>query len=169
MKRWYVIHSKPQKEMLLWEQLWLQRMETYYPCIQVHPVNPRASKTKAYFPGYLFIRVDLEQENISKLTWMPGAIGLVRFGGEPAVVPDTLLAEIQRKVEEINTAGGEILYGLKSGDPIVIREGPFEGYEAIFEARLPGSMRVKVLLELLQGRQLRMELPVEQIERTRGF
>jgi transcriptional antiterminator RfaH len=167
MKRWYVVHSKPQKETLLWEQFRLRGVETYYPCIRVHPVNPRARTIKSYFPGYLFIQLDLDHDDISKLGWMPGAVGLVRFGGEPAIVPDKLLNAIQRRVDDINTAGGEVFDGLRTGDPIAIHAGPFDGYEAIFESRLPGSMRVKVLLELLQGQQLRVELPAGQIERIK--
>jgi transcriptional antiterminator RfaH len=164
MKMWYVIHSKPQKEALLCEQLSLRRIETYYPHIRVQPVNPRAHKIKPYFPGYLFICVDLIREITSSLRWMPGAISLVSFGDELATVPDELIQIIKLKVDRINDVGGEIFNGLEYGDPIVIRDGPFKGYEAIFDVRISGARRVRVLLELLKGRQVRMELPVEQIE-----
>jgi transcriptional antiterminator RfaH len=60
MLNWYVKHSKPNKEELLNEQLRLRRIETYYPFIKVRPVNPHALKIKPYFPGYLFIRTNLE-------------------------------------------------------------------------------------------------------------
>ena len=169
MKMWYVLNSKPQKESLLFEQLCSRRIEAYYPCIRVQPVNPRAHKIKPYFPGYLFIWIDLLQEVESSLRWMPGAIGLVSFGGEPANVPDEFLQIIKAKLNKINKLGSEVLDDLEPGVPIVIRNGPLDGYEAIFDAHLSGTGRVRVLLEVLKGRQFRVELPVEQIERIKRF
>ena len=52
--------------------------------MHVQPVNQRARKKKPNFPGYLFIHMDLEQENPSALRWMPGAVGLVSFAKKPA-------------------------------------------------------------------------------------
>src|SRR6266540_2341333 len=80
MLTWYVMRSKPNKEELLYQQLLLREIDTYYPSIQVHPVNPRSLKIKPYFPGYLFIRTNLEIVGISTLQWLPGAIDLVNFG-----------------------------------------------------------------------------------------
>ena len=58
---WYVLHSKPRKEEFLAEQLELRKIETFAPCIRVQVVNPRARKVKPYFPGYIFVRTDLEK------------------------------------------------------------------------------------------------------------
>ena len=74
---WYVLRSKPNKEKLLWEQLNIREVETFYPQIRVQTVNPRARQVKAYFPGYVFVRVDLDEVGLSILQWMPGAIGFV--------------------------------------------------------------------------------------------
>jgi transcriptional antiterminator RfaH len=162
---WYVLHSKPNKEELLWEQLNIRKVETFYPRIRVQTVNPRARKVKAYFPGYVFIHVDLEETALSTLQWMPGATGFVSFDSQPSMVPEALVQAIQKKVETINAAGGEIFDGLKPGDLVEIRSGPFAGYEAIFDARLPGRERVRVLLKLLQGRSAKMEVPAGLLER----
>ena len=121
MKIWHVVHTKPQKEALLCEQLSLRRIETYYPCMRVKPINPRAHKIKPYFPGYLFICVDLVREITSSLRWMPGAMDLVCFGDEPAVVPDELIQKIKLKVDSINHV------------PIELCDGWNEGFQLLFE------------------------------------
>jgi len=164
---WYVLRSKPNKEMLLWEQLVIRKVETFYPQIHVQPVNPRSRKVKAYFPGYLFVHVDLDQIGFSILQWTPGAMGFVSFDSQPAMVPDILIHTIQKKVDEINAAGGEKFHELKKGDLVEIQSGPFAGYEAIFDARLPGSERVRVLLKLIQGRAAKMEVPAGLLERIK--
>jgi transcriptional antiterminator RfaH len=73
---WYVIRSKPNKEEFLAGQLTAYGIEVFYPKIRVKTVNPRARKVRAYFPSYLFVRVDLEMVSASTLHWMPGAVNL---------------------------------------------------------------------------------------------
>ncbi len=165
--RWYVLRSKPNKETLLCEQLMARQIDVYYPCVRVQTVNPRARKMRPYFPGYLFVHVDLAEVGESVLRWTPGAQNLVSFGGEPASVPEHLLGAIRRRVEAINAAGGEMLDGLRRGERVLIQEGPFAGYEALFDARLPGRERVRVLLALLSGQQVPVELPAGQLRRLK--
>jgi transcription antitermination factor NusG len=166
---WYTLRAKPRKEEVIWRQVASQGFETYYPRLKVQPVNPRSRKVKPYFPGYLFVRADIEKVGASFFQWMPHTLGLVSFGGEPAIVPDNLLQAIQERVRAINAAGGEIFDGLKAGDVVRISDGPFSGFEAIFDARLPGSERVRVLLEFLGNRrQVTIVLDAGQIERKKS-
>jgi len=166
---WYALRSKSRKEDVVWREVISQGYEVYYPRLRVHPVNPRARKLVPYFPGYLFLRADLEQVGSSIFQWMPHTLGLVSFGGEPAIVPDHLVQEISQRLAEINAAGGETFDGLKQGDRIRISDGPFRGFEAIFDTRLPGSERVRVLLEFLSNRrQVAVILDASQIERRKN-
>jgi transcription elongation factor/antiterminator RfaH len=164
---WYVIRSKPNKEEFLAEQLTAYGIKVFYPRIRVKTVNPRARKVKAYFPSYLFVSVDLEQVSASTLHWMPGAVNLVSFDGTPAPVPEMLITAIERQVEQINASQKNRLLGLKPGDVVAIQDGPFAGYEAIFDGQIPGRERVRVLLTYLQNRQIRVELRENQIGRAK--
>jgi transcription antitermination factor NusG len=164
---WYAYQSKPNKEEALCEQLRSREIEAYYPWIRVNPVNPRSRKFRPYFPGYVFIRVDLAAIGISTLQFMPFARGLVSFDHEPAVVPEHLLAAIRKRVDEVNAAGGMEFEGLVEGASLYIAEGPFRGYEAIFDTRLPGSERVRVLIQLLSRRYVPVEMQVGQVRVVR--
>ena len=141
----------------------------FYPRIRVRVVNPRARKVRPYFPGYIFIQAVLEQINVSSLRWVPGASGLFSFGGVPAVVSDSLIHSVQKKVDEVNASDMELksLKGLGKGDLVTIQEGPFAGHEAIFDVSLSGTERVRVLLRLLNKQQLPLELPAEQVQRKK--
>jgi len=161
---WYVMHSKPNKEELLYEQLRIREIDAYYPRIKVQPVNPRARKRKPYFPGYLFIRADLDVLGASTLKWMPGALGLVDFGSEPASVPEELLQAIRQKVEQVDVLDGKQAEKFIRGEGVTIQSGPFVGYRAIFDSRLPGHERVRVLLQLLSDRLIGVELSAKQIK-----
>ena len=52
----------------------------------------------------------------------------------------------------------------RAGEPVLVREGPFAGLEAIFEREMAGSERVTILLELL-GRHTRLVISSEMIAR----
>jgi transcription elongation factor/antiterminator RfaH len=165
---WYALRCKPRKEDTVWGQVRTQAVEVFYPRMRVQPVNPRSRKFRPYFPGYMFVRVDIQEMGLSTFRWMPHAVGLVTFGEEAAIVPDNLIHAIQRRVEEIAAAGGELFDGLNQGDKVLISDGPFAGYEAIFDARIPGSERVRVLLQLLNNqRHVPVELSAGQIKRKK--
>ena len=161
---WYAMRSKPNKEDFLARQFEGQGVKVFYPRIRVRVVDPRTRKVRPYFPGYIFVQVDLEQVSRSTLQWLPGATGLVSFGGEPASVPENLINAIRRRVDEVNTSDAELLKGLSQGQLVTIQAGPFAGHEAIFDARLSGDERVRVLLKLINKQQLPLELPFGQIK-----
>jgi transcription antitermination factor NusG len=163
MMQWYAIQSKPRKEDLLCEQLHMREIETFFPRIRVQPVNPRARKIKPYFPGYVFACADLGQVGRSVLDWIPGAIGIVNFGGEPAPVSDHLINALRQHLDMINASANDMSAQFRQGDVIAIHWGPFAGYEAVFDSRLPGRDRVKVLLKMLESHQMQIELPTQQI------
>lgn len=163
MKHWYALQSKFQQENLLWEQLCIRNLEAYYPRIVVHPVNPRAKKIKPYFPGYMFVNVDLEQVGGSTFQWMPGVAKMVSFGNEFTPIPDHLIQAIRERVDTINTVENKSFENFNAGDRVVLRSGAFAGYEAIFDSRLPGQDRVRVLLQLLENQQYRVVVPIGQI------
>jgi transcription elongation factor/antiterminator RfaH len=163
MKHWYTLQSKLHQETLLWEQLGQRNIDAYYPRIIVHPVNPRAKKIKPYFPGYMFVNVDLEQVGGSTFQWMPGVARMVSFGNEFAPIPDHLMQAIRERVDALNASESKSFENFKQGDHVILHSGVFAGYEAIFDSRLPGQDRVRVLLQLLQNQQYRMVVPAGQI------
>jgi transcription antitermination factor NusG len=166
-KYWYALHSHPNKEEMLWQQLLAREIEVFYPRIPANPINPRARKIKAYFPGYLFVNADLERMGMSTFQWMPYATGLIMYGGEPATVPDALIYTVRQRVDEITRAGGLVLDAVKPGERVIIQDGPFAGYEAIFDLRLPGKERVRVLLLMLTRRSVPLELNAGQIKKKK--
>jgi transcriptional antiterminator RfaH len=165
---WYALNSHPNKEDLLSKQVEASGIEVYFPKIRVNPVNPRARKIKPYFPGYLFVRTDIEEVGVSIFNWMPYSKRIVSFGGEPSIVPDALIHAIKFKLDKINVVGGEIFDDLTHGDEVAITYGPSEGYKAIFDNRIGGAERVRVLLRMLSNQYVPVELDVSYIEKMKN-
>ena len=158
---WYALRTRPHKETLVCEQAQIQGIETFNPLLRVRPVNPRARKVRPYFPGYVFVRVDMNEMGISTFQYMPYAVGLVSFGGEPASVPAALINALKRRVRESIDVQR---IGPSKGDMVWIERGPFAGHEAMFDSRLRGGERVRLLLELLSGQSVPIEMDAAQID-----
>ena len=165
-KAWYTLHVKPHKELQVYNFLRSsgQAVEVYYPSFTVDPANPRSQRIRPYFPRYLFVEADLEDVGESALQWLPGAVGLVRFGGEPAIVPENFIHELKQRVVAIERAGGPNLDGIRPGDKVRITNGPFADCEAVFHAWLSGEERVQIFLEWL-GRQVTVTANVSDIRK----
>lgn len=158
---WYAVFSKPLKESYVVHYLMGKGIEVYYPMVRV-----RKSEYKSFFPRYLFVHTDLQAIGTSALKWIPGSVGLVAFDGIPAVVPQHFIEALRHKLKDFNASDSHRLKDLKQGDHVVIIDGPFAGYEAVFDMRLSASDRVQVLLHWL-GREMKTSLSVNAIERSR--
>lgn len=158
-----MLQSKPRAEERLYGYASVKGFDVFYPRLAVKRVNPRARGFESYFPGYLFVRTDLDAVELSAFQWMPFALGLVCFDGQPATVPDALIYALQQRLEAQNASGGLRRGALHRGDALSIVEGPFAGYEALFDSELSSGERVRVLLRLLNDGYLAAELPAAQI------
>ncbi|HML39098.1 MAG TPA: transcription termination/antitermination NusG family protein [Bellilinea sp.] len=162
---WYAINSHTNKEDILTHHLETMGYEVYFPQMRVKPVNPRARKIVPYFPGYLFVRADIKQTGLSVFQWMPHAKGLVVFGEEPSIVSENLIQTLQTKLELLNTENEKQKSPYKPGDLLMIDQGPFKGYEAIFNEQISGKDRVRVLLKMLSNQSIPLELNLSSVRK----
>ena len=163
--QWHVLRTKPHKESTVSELLQQQGVDHFYPALSVKPANPRARRRRPYFPGYLFVHIDLDVLGSDALRWEENTYGLVRFGDVPAVVPEQFIVELRRRLREVRTVTELQLDGLQPGDEVTIIDGPLAGYRAIFDARLPARDRVQVLLSFLSAGPQRLQQDAENIRR----
>jgi transcriptional antiterminator RfaH len=100
--------------------------------------------TEPLFPGYFFARLDLTE--ILAISSLPGVAGLVHFGENYPVVPDTVIEELSAAVgSEICEVPDE----MEPGDEVQIIGGSFDGIMAVVKAVLPKQERVEVLMGFL--------------------
>jgi transcriptional antiterminator RfaH len=163
MSDWYAVFTKPRKEGVARDNLERQGFTAYLPRIR-QPRHRRGQWVEAIeplFPRYLFVQLRLGVHDISPIRSTLGVTGLVRFGLEPALVPQGLVEALM--VREDPSRGCHLPQRdlFQRGDRVTIVSGPFAGIEAIFEAP-SGQGRVVLLLDLL-GRANRVRLATDQI------
>ena len=167
--KWYVLHSQPRKEFLLLELVLSKGIHCFLPYLKIQPVNPRCRKKIPYFPGYIFVNTDLEKVGLSTFQWMPYAIGLVSFDGIPASVSNEVVNSLISHINFINSKEEISEPILKPGENVLIQSGIFAGYEAIFDSKLAGRTRVRVLLKMMSDNSnVRVVLSKNQIKPKYG-
>lgn len=67
---------------------------TYFRIQRRKDCNAVRVEEKRLFPNYLFLSFDIEHIHTSAVTEFPGAIGFVRFGSDPCVVPQDVVTAI---------------------------------------------------------------------------
>ena len=147
---WYAVCCKPRQEAVAEENLVRQDFHVYLPRIRIrrHRRGQWIDAVEVLFPRYLFIRIDPLQRNMAPVRSTRGAVGLVRFGGQPAVVPDEVMDALLQCEDPASGLHQENRTPFSNGDRIKLVDGPFAGMEAVF-AEQDGEQRVIVLLELM--------------------
>ena len=143
-------------------------LEVFFPYVEYDRGYGRGTRVEPFFPHYLFVHVDLMAPEASTLQWLIGVRGLVRIGEQPATLPDQVISHLRERLapyQEKILAKSEWLF--KSGEQVEITEGPFAGFEAVFQHGLSGGHRVQILLNMM-GSWTRAQLGIEQIKPLAG-
>ena len=163
MQTWFAVAAKPRSEALALEHLARQGYECLLPRARrmVRGVRGLVPRIECLFPGYLFLHADPELTSLAPVRSTRGVVGLVRFGGAPAQVPESAIACIRRHCDE---SDGLIHFDaprLAPGQRICLIDGPLSGIEGVFVLH-EGLHRVRVLLDMLGARR-EIVIPGDQV------
>lgn len=163
---WYAVFCKPRQENRAEEHLENQGFRVLAPRVRARRrLRGRyRAVIEPMFPRYLFVRLEAFQDDWSAIRSTRGVAGLVRFGDEIPVVPEAVIELITRRTGAEGWVDLARIEDFKPGERVRIAEGPFAGYEALFQART-GAERVLVLLDIMQ-REQRLEIPEVAIARA---
>ncbi len=163
-REWYLIRTKPGKERWVRDQLSLCLPEVFLPMLKARGMRwgKLATAITPLFPCYLFARFDLVSSYF-EVRYTPGVSGIVSAGTDPLAVPHAIVDELQSRgidsVIEIHEKPFD------SGERVRIVDGPFRGFDAMFERYLSGAERVAILLGAVQNAGLRVVLPARLLAR----
>ncbi len=158
---WYLIYTKPKKELLVKHNLSISNINAFCPTIEEFSwrSNGLVSNIKPFFPGYVFVYLSLSSDYY-KVKWMHGVKKFISFGELPVPIDDQLIDLLRSYVNKDDLMKKK---SLEKGDRIKIKSGPFKGLIGIIENDVPPLGRVKVLMDIIEY-QGTVELPEQLCE-----
>jgi transcription termination/antitermination protein NusG len=124
------------------------------------------------YPGYVFVEMAPEEDgSIAENVWFvikeTMSVGdFIGSDGKPTPMKphdvEKMLAVVEKSAEQPTLAG---MAGLKKGDAIKVKEGPFENFEGEIDEVFPDKGHVRVIVTIF-GRPTQIELEYWQVEAT---
>ncbi|MBI4918191.1 MAG: transcription termination/antitermination protein NusG [Acidobacteria bacterium] len=172
--RWYVIHTYSGYEGKVRESL-IERMksagfaemisEVLVPSeeiVELKKGKRRVSERKV-FPGYVLVKMDLNDETWHLVQETPRITGFV--GGRTTPTPLTE-AEVQAIVDQTKTEDGKPGYGVsfRVGENIRVVDGPFTNFVGVIDQVNQERGKLRVMVSIF-GRSTPVELDFLQAEK----
>jgi len=150
-ERWYVVQTLVRQEPRAHAQLAAQGFEAFLPRVQRTIRHARSLRTvlSAAFPGYLFVRLDLDRDRWRSVNGTLGVSRMIMGGEAPIPAPEGVVETIFDYVDSRGVARFD--RDLVEGQSVRIKSGPLAN--ALGElVRLDANGRVRVLLDIMGGR-----------------
>lgn len=155
---WFAVYTRPRQEHIALEHLQRQAFHCYLP-MAINPYQRRSQRKlriEPLFPRYLFLHVAAGQQSLGPVRSTRGVSTLVRFGGELAHIPETVIRAIRSRCD----AGSGLVrldpVPIEPGDHVRVFDGPLAGVNGLFQA-CSGEQRALLLIEMM-GRQITVKV-----------
>ena len=124
----------------------------------------RKITVKTSFPGYVLVRMDLNDELWYVVKSTPGVMGFVGTSSQPIPLRDEEVEEIISIAEHGPGEEARQLIDLSIGDNAKIIDGPFTGFSGIVDEINEEKSKLKLMISIF-GRSTPVELEFFQVEK----
>ncbi len=171
--KWYIVHTTSGHEMKVAEAL-RQRVETMGLTDKVFellvPTQDRVvirsgkklTVKEKIFPGYLLLKMILDDSSWLTVRTTPGITGFVGSGKTPSPLSETEVSNIQKF---ISTPAKRFKTRFTTGEAVKITDGPFADLLGTIDEIDEEKGKVKVLVSIF-GRETPVELDLLQITKV---
>jgi|TARA_B100000427_G_C15294917_1_gene501387 transcriptional antiterminator NusG len=140
--------------------------EIIVPTHQVTEVKKgkRSKKEKKYFPGYVLIKVNLNNEIYHLIKNLQKVSGFLGSANKPTPITD---AEIQRILGQVSESAINQKSGIsfEIGEKVKVCDGPFASFSGLIEEIDEEKSRLKVSVSIF-GRPTPVDLEFNQVEKN---
>ncbi|UCE28398.1 MAG: transcription termination/antitermination factor NusG [Candidatus Coatesbacteria bacterium] len=141
--------------------------EVLVPTEEVTKTTKKGKKTsrKVFFPGYIMVRMVINEKTWSLVRGTPGVTGFVKTGTFPVPLSPE---EVRITLDQIEGRKPRVEYvvDFEPGESVKITSGPFAGFTAVVEDVYPERQKIKVLVTVF-GRATSAELELSEVDKTR--
>ncbi|HEY0710385.1 MAG TPA: transcription termination/antitermination protein NusG [Polyangia bacterium] len=123
----------------------------------------KRSTRRKFFPGYMFVQMDLDQETFHLVKNTPKITGFLG-GMNPQPVKETEIQNINSAITE-GTSRSKPRISYDDGDSVRVTEGPFANFTGVVVEVKPEKQKLRVNLSIF-GRATPVELDFAQVEKA---
>ena len=123
----------------------------------------KRATTRKFFPGYMFVQMDLDQETFHLVKNTPKITGFLG-GQNPTPVRESEIAAINSQMTE-GAVKPKPRISFEEGENVRVIDGPFSNFSGIVEEVKPEKQKVRVLVSIF-GRATPVELDFAQVEKA---
>jgi transcriptional antiterminator RfaH len=159
---WFCIRSQLKREHIAAAHLCLiPEVEVFNPRLRLLRPTRRGPvwTTESLFPNYLFARFGLESR-LEQVRYTPSVKTVVQFGDSLPMIPDTVIQELQRDLDEMKSQ--VLVEAPEEGEEVEVAAGAFKGLNGRVTRLLPAKQRVQILLDMM-GRSIAAELNLDML------
>ncbi|APG24207.1 MAG: transcription termination/antitermination protein NusG [Syntrophotalea acetylenica] len=124
----------------------------------------RKTSTRKFFPGYILVQMELNNETWHVVKNTPKVTGFVGGGSAPPPIPDAEVAKITARMEE-DVERPKPKVAFEVGETVRVVDGPFLNFTGVVEDVKPDKGKLKVMVSIF-GRVTPVELEFIQVEKT---
>lgn len=148
-KNWVAVCLKPNQSNKAEANLIQQGFNFLCPRIKVtkRQKNKFINKIELFFPGYLFVEIDIDSGDVRKVQSTYGVSNIIKFGSQIGVVPEAFICGLQSSSDFKNSIHTDTLI---PGQQVKILKGPFAGLIGKL-SQVDSSTRVRCLFNLMSG------------------
>jgi transcriptional antiterminator NusG len=121
----------------------------------------RHNVEKKVFPGYVLVRMEMDEDSWYQLRNTPGVTGFVSFNNKPIPLTE---AEAQGVLKGMTAEAPKVKISFALGDTVRIIDGPFADFRGQIDEINNEKGKIKVLVSFF-GRETPVELDFLQAER----
>jgi len=172
--RWYVVHTysgyentakKALDERIQMLEVGDRVQEVLVPTEQVVEMRggQKRVSTRKFLPGYLLVRMVLDDETWHVVKNTPKITGFVGNMRNPPPVPDEEVRRITDRMSDGEAAPKPVMH-FERGESVRVIEGPFATMKGTVEESNPTRGKLRVMVSLF-GRPTAVELDFSQVEK----
>lgn len=121
----------------------------------------RHTVQKKVFPGYVLVRMEMDDETWYALRNTPGVTGFVNINNVPVPLPES---EVQGIMKGMTAEAPRVKISFQVGDTVRITDGPFADFRGEIDEINQERGKIRVLVSFF-GRETPVELDFLQAER----
>lgn len=174
-KQWYIVHvysgfEAKVKEALL-ERVRQAKMDEKFEDVLIPAETvvemkkgEKRARSKKFFPGYIFVKMELTNETWHLVKNTPKVTGFVGNSTNPPAVSEEEVLRITQQIKE-GKLKPKVTIEFEKGESVRVKDGPFANFAGVVDEVNPEKGRLKVLVSIF-GRSTPIDLDFVQVEKA---